>query len=127
MIKIGATCGVARIDTQASSEEIMRRADLALYRGKEDGRGAVVCWDPQMEARQVERQRAMVRLRSALNSGRALAAYQPIVELETGRITSVEALLRLRDDDGGLLAASDVFAALLDPELSRRVSRVMLD
>jgi len=59
MIKIGATCGVARIDTQASSEEIMRRADLALYRGKEDGRGAVVCWDPQMEARQVERQRAM--------------------------------------------------------------------
>ncbi len=127
MIKIGATCGVARVDTAASSEEIMRRADLALYRGKEDGRGAVVCWNPQMEARQLERQQAMMRLRSALNSGRALAAYQPIVELETGRITSVEALLRLRDDDGGLLAASDVFAALLDPELSRRVSRVMLD
>lgn len=127
MIKIGATCGVARVDTAASSEEIMRRADLALYRGKEDGRGAVVCWNPQMEARQLERQQAMMRLRSALNSGRALAAYQPIVELKTGRITSVEALLRLRDDDGGLLAASDVFAALLDPELSRRVSRVMLD
>lgn len=127
LVKIGATCGVARIDTPASSEEIMRRADLALYRGKEDGRGAVVCWNPQIEARQVERQQAMVRLRSALNSGRALAAYQPIVELESGRTTAVEALLRLRDDDGGLLAASEVFAALLDPELSRRVSRVMLD
>lgn len=127
LIKIGATCGVARIDTPASSEEIMRRADLALYRGKEEGRGAVVCWNQQMEARQFERQQAMARLRGALNSGRALAAYQPIVELGTGRVTSVEALLRLRDEDGQLLAAGDVFAALLDPELSRRVSRVMLD
>lgn len=126
-IKVGATCGVARMDSLASSEEIMRRADLALYRGKEDGRGVVVFWNRQMEARQFERQLAMTRLRGALNSGRALAAYQPIVDLATGHVTSVEALLRLRDENGQLLTASDVFAALLDPELSRRVSRVMLD
>ena len=127
LLKIGATCGVAQMDTPASSEEIMRRADLALYRGKEAGRGSVVCWDHQIEARQSERQRAIAQLRSALNDGRALAAYQPIVELESGRVVSVEALLRLRDTSGQLLSASDVFAALLDPELSRRVSRVMLD
>lgn len=127
LLRIGATCGVARMTSAAGSEEIMRRADLALYRGKEAGRGAVVCWDHQIEARQTERQRAIGQLRSALNDGRAMAAYQPIVELETGRIVSVEALLRLRDEDGTVLAASDVFSALLDPELSRRVSRVMLD
>lgn len=126
LVKVGATCGLARMDTRGSSEEIMRRADLALYRGKEDGRGAVVCWNQQMEARQFDRQRAMARLSGALNSGRALAAYQPIVELETGRTTSVEALLRLRDEGGQLIAASDVLCALLDPKLSRRVSRVML-
>lgn len=127
LLRIGATCGVARMTSAAGSEEIMRRADLALYRGKEAGRGAVICWDHQIEARQTERQRAIGQLRSALNDGRAMAAYQPIVELETGRIVSVEALLRLRDEDGTVLAASDVFSALLDPELSRRVSRVMLD
>jgi diguanylate cyclase (GGDEF)-like protein/PAS domain S-box-containing protein len=127
LLRIGATCGVARMTNAAGSEEIMRRADLALYRGKEAGRGAVVCWDQQIEARQSERQKAIAKLRSALNSGRAMAAYQPIVELETGRVLSVEALLRLRDEDDTILAASDVFAALLDPELSRRVSRVMLD
>jgi diguanylate cyclase (GGDEF)-like protein/PAS domain S-box-containing protein len=127
MLRIGATCGVARMTTAASSEEIMRRADLALYRGKEMGRGSVVCWDSQIEARQCERQQAIARLSSALNSGRAIAAYQPIVELATGRVVSVEALLRLRDTDGTIIAASDVFSALLDPELSRRVSRVMLD
>ncbi|WP_172449684.1 sensor domain-containing phosphodiesterase [Porphyrobacter sp. HT-58-2] len=127
LLKIGATCGVAQMNTPASSEEIMRRADLALYRGKEAGRGTVVCWDHQIEARQSERQRAIALLRSALNGGRALAAYQPILELESGRVVSVEALLRLRDEDGQLIAASDIFAALLDPDLSRRVSRVMLD
>jgi diguanylate cyclase (GGDEF)-like protein/PAS domain S-box-containing protein len=126
-LRIGGTCGIARMTTSASSEEIMRRADLALYRGKELGRGTVVCWDRDMEARQHERQRAIAQLGSALDKGRALAAYQPIVELATGRIASVEALLRLRDEDGRLLTASEFFSALLDPELSRRVSRVMLD
>jgi diguanylate cyclase (GGDEF)-like protein/PAS domain S-box-containing protein len=127
LLRIGATCGVARMDTPGSGEEIMRRADLALYRGKEAGRGSVVWWDEQIEARQSERQHAIARLRSALNAGRAIAAYQPIVELATSRVASVEALLRLRDEDGSIIAASEVFSALLDPELSRRVSRVMLD
>lgn len=126
-LTIGATCGLARIEQPGSGEEIMRRADLALYRGKEQGRGSVVCWDEQIEARQTERQRAIGRLRAALNEGRAIAAYQPIVALESGRIGSLEALLRLRDTDGSLITASEIFAALLDPELSRRVSRVMLD
>jgi diguanylate cyclase (GGDEF)-like protein len=126
-LRIGATCGLARMTTSASSEEIMRRADLALYRGKELGRGSVVCWDSQIEARQGQRQRAIALLRSALDGQRAMAAYQPIVELGTGRTVSVEALLRLRDEEGRLLEASEVFSALLDPELSRRVSRVMLD
>jgi diguanylate cyclase (GGDEF)-like protein len=126
-LTIGATCGLARIAQPGSSEEIMRRADLALYHGKEQGRGSVVCWDEQIEARQTERQRAIARLRAALGEGRALAAYQPIIALDTGKVVSLEALLRLRSEDGSLIAASEIFSALLDPELSRRVSRVMLD
>ena len=126
-LTIGATCGLARMDRSGSGEEIMRRADLALYRGKEEGRGSVVCWNPQIEARQTERHRATARLRAALNDGRAVAAYQPIVDLETGSIISLEALLRLQGEDGGLITASEIFSALLDPEMSRRVSRVMLD
>lgn len=126
-LTIGATCGIARIEQSGGGEEIMRRADLALYRGKEQGRGSVVCWDAQIEARQTERQRAIAQLRAALNEGRAIAAYQPIVALDSGRIVSLEALLRLRGEDGRLISASEIFSALLDPELSRRVSRVMLD
>lgn len=126
-LTIGATCGLARMEQPGTGEEIMRRADLALYRGKDKSCGGVVCWDAQIEAKQTERQRAIARLRAALNGGRAVAAYQPIVELATGRITSFEALLRLKDEDGSLITASEIFSALLDPELSRRVSRAMLD
>ncbi|GAB4479401.1 MAG: EAL domain-containing protein [Erythrobacter tepidarius] len=126
-LSVGATCGLARAEQPGSAAEIMRRADLALYHGKQQGRGHVVCWDAQIEARHSERQRASARLRIALNQGRAVVAYQPIVALETGQIVSLEALLRLRDADGTLVTASEIFAALLDPELSWRVSRVMLD
>jgi EAL domain-containing protein (putative c-di-GMP-specific phosphodiesterase class I) len=87
----------------------------------------VVCWDAQIEAKQTERQRAIARLRAALNGGRAVTAYQPIVELATGRITAFEALLRRKDEDDSLITASEIFSALLDPELSRRVSRAMLN
>ena len=56
-----------------------------------------------------------------------MAAYQPIVEPATGQITAFEALLRLKDEDDSLITASEIFSALLDPELSRRLSRAMLD
>lgn len=56
-----------------------------------------------------------------------MSASQPIIKPGTGRVVSVEALLRLHDDDGTLLAASDVFPALLDLKLPCRVSRGMLD
>lgn len=139
-LTIGATSGLARIEQPGSGEEIMRRADLALYRGKEQGRGHVVCWDEQIETRQTERQRAIVRQRAALNEGRAIAAYQPIVELGSGRIGSLEALLGpevriginlseadLRKDDFVHHLIEVAETMLLDASCQLRDSLAMLD
>jgi diguanylate cyclase (GGDEF)-like protein/PAS domain S-box-containing protein len=123
---LGATCGIARLDEVLPGEEIIRRADLALYRGKHEAPGSVIWWDETLEARQSVRKAAISRLRAALDSNQTFAAYQPIVDLETGKTVSFEALLRLSDGHGGVLAACDVFSALLDPVLSRRVSHMML-
>jgi diguanylate cyclase (GGDEF)-like protein/PAS domain S-box-containing protein len=123
---LSATCGIATVNELLPSEEIIRRADLALYKGKDEASGSVVCWDETLEVRQSARKVAVARLRTALDEGSAFAAYQPIVDLETGRIVSFEALLRLPDGQGGMLTASDVFSALLDPVISRRVSQMML-
>lgn len=123
---LGATCGMARGDEAVPGEELIRRADVALYKGKEEAPGGVVVWNETLEARQSARKLAALRLRHALDEGDAFAAYQPIIDLESGRIVSFEALLRLPDGQGGVLAACEIFSALLDPVLSRRVSQMMI-
>ncbi len=123
---LGATCGIARVAEALPGEEVIRRADMALYRGKQEAVGTVICWDETLEARQSARKAAMTRLRAALDNEDAFAAYQPIVDLENGQIASFEALLRLPDGQGGVLAACEIFSALLDPTLSRRVSHMMI-
>lgn len=123
----GATCGLAQVLERVPGEEVIRRADVALYRGKQEAPNTVVCWDNSLEARQAARKAAARHLRSALDEGTAFAAYQPIIQLETGTIASFEALLRLPDGSGGVLAACEVFSALLDPVLSRRVSHMMIE
>ena len=127
VIQVSATCGLAEMSTSAAAEELMRRADLALYHGKNNGRGAVHCWSEGIESVQATRQAAIAQLTDALNSGRAFAAYQPIVRLDDEEVEGVEALLRLRDESGRVLSASEFFPALLDPLLARRVSRFMMD
>ncbi|MGY6552113.1 MAG: sensor domain-containing phosphodiesterase [Erythrobacter sp.] len=124
---LSATCGIARAHEVLAGEEVIRRADLALYRGKQDGPGAAVCWDEGLEARQTAPRLASRRLREALDRDAVFAAYQPIIDLATRKVVALEALLRMPDGKGGVLAACDVFSALLDPGLSRRVSRMMLD
>ncbi len=123
---LGATCGMASASEVMPGEELIRRADLALYKGKQEATGTVVYWDETLEARQSARKIASLRLRHALDEGEAFAAYQPIIDLASGDVVSFEALLRLADGQGGVLAACEIFSALLDPVLSRRVSHMMI-
>ncbi|KPP96316.1 bifunctional diguanylate cyclase/phosphodiesterase [Erythrobacter sp. HL-111] len=130
---VGATCGIAQMGRKARTgggtraEELVRRADLALYHGKRTERGSVHCWSETIEGVQGARASAIASLTSALKSDRAHAAYQPIIDLATGRPFSFEALLRMRDEEGRVLTAGQVSPALLDAKLSRRVSAFMLE
>jgi len=126
-IRVSATSGLAEIREWAAGEELMRRADIALYHGKATRRGTIHCWSAEIEAVQATRQAAITQLTDALDTGRAFAAYQPIVELEGHAVEGAEALLRLRDESGQIVTASEFSPALLDPILARRVSRFMLD
>jgi diguanylate cyclase (GGDEF)-like protein len=79
----------------ATAGDIMRNADLALYRAKEEGRGRFVVFRPEMHEA-IESRTALARdLRSALSQGTGLCVhYQPQIELSTGRVTGFEALTR---------------------------------
>lgn len=84
-----------------TGEELMKRADLALYRAKSAGRGTVAFFHPEMD-RQVQARRAIeVDLRHAISSGSLDVAYQPQMKLSTGEIVGMEALVRWTHPERG--------------------------
>jgi diguanylate cyclase (GGDEF)-like protein/PAS domain S-box-containing protein len=73
---------------------LLRNADTAMYRAKEQGRNGFRFYTSDMNDRAVERLSVETRLRSALERNEFSLAYQPIIDLQTGKICSMEALLR---------------------------------
>ena len=90
-------------DPRARAEALLRRADLAMYRAKDNGRNRVEYYAEELEARAVAHVEATQTLRRALAEDQILVHYQPIVDCTTGRIVGVEALARIRAQDGSLV------------------------
>jgi diguanylate cyclase (GGDEF)-like protein/PAS domain S-box-containing protein len=89
-------------------ETLVKNADTAMYRAKEQGRDRYQLYTPAMNARAVERMALENSLRKALTRGELLVHYQPLLDLASGRIYGVEALLRWRNPDRGeVLPAAD--------------------
>ncbi len=95
---IGLASSAADEPPDAGADDLLRRADMAMYAAKERGKGRYASYDTDLEARQVEDAELAGALSQALPRGELSVVYQPIVELITGRLASVEALLRWRHD-----------------------------
>mgnify|MGYP001796280839 CR=1 FL=1 len=96
---VGASVGVALADEGTKDiESLMQNADLALYRAKTDGKGCYRFFDDKLN--QIMRRRRIVeaRMRSAVENEQFALYYQPIVNVESRRVESVEALLRWNDN-----------------------------
>lgn len=83
-----------------SAVDLQRFADLALYKSKRAGNGAVVLFEKAFVHAYEYRQRMESEFRAALQSGTIVLNYQPIVDLRTGKIQAVEALARWTDSAG---------------------------
>jgi diguanylate cyclase (GGDEF)-like protein/PAS domain S-box-containing protein len=103
-IHVTASVGVAlSSEGYGRPEELLRDADIAMYRVKRDGGDGCQLFDPEMQSRARARFQLDSELRGALERGELLLHYQPIVELHSGRIVSFEALLRWSHPTRGLL------------------------
>ena len=85
------------------AEDALRDADIAMYRAKSTERGTSQVFDPSMHEGAVNRLRIESELRHAIEADQMVLHYQPIVRLETGELTGLEALVRWQHPDRGLL------------------------
>ncbi|MCR0984926.1 PAS domain S-box protein [Roseomonas populi] len=105
----GASIGIALVSTGqgASSAEVVRNADIALYRAKAEGRGTFRFFERAMDEAVHRKQRLRVGLRTALDRGELDLHFQPLVEIRTGEVTCLEALLRWRHPDWGMISPAE--------------------
>ncbi len=90
-----------------SPEAMIRDADTAMYRAKAAGKARYVVFDQQMHLEAVTRLSLENELRDAIGSGQLVVHYQPIISLRTNRIAGVEALVRWRHPERGLIPPLD--------------------
>jgi len=108
-------------------DTLRQNADLALYDSKETGRGRFIEYSPRLRKAMIERARRINEVEAALNEGRMLAYYQPVMRLDTREIVGLEALARLRRKDGDVIAAGHFEEALREPRVACRLTARMLE
>ncbi|WP_433604184.1 putative bifunctional diguanylate cyclase/phosphodiesterase [Dactylosporangium sp. CA-139114] len=108
-IHVQGSIGIALTGPDArDADQLMRNADLAMYRAKSAGSGQFARYDPQMHTGLVERLQLAADLRRALENGDELELhYQPTIELRTGTIVGFEALVRWRHPARGMISPID--------------------
>lgn len=107
-VQIGASVGIAMFPTVAHcDEDLLRKADAALYRAKQEGRGAVRIYDLSMDVEINERVQLEGELRDGIGRGEITPYFQPLVDLRSGAITGFEILARWRHPTRGLLQPAD--------------------
>src|SRR6185503_16002229 len=101
---IGVSIGISLAPEDGKNpDELLKKADLALYRAKADGRGTYRYFETGMDARAQARRLLELDLRLALQRNEFEVHYQPIRDIATGEIAVCEALVRWRHPERGLI------------------------
>ena len=107
-VVIGASVGIALSPSDGTTcEELMRNADMALYRAKSDGGGVHRFFEREMDRLAQKRRDMEVDLRRAFTNGEFELHYQPLVDIGANRISGFESLLRWRHPDKGMISPAD--------------------
>lgn len=99
--------GVALSNSESTPESLLRSADAALFRAKDEGKSRWHIFDEAMHAQAVQRMTLESQMRHGLDAGQFTVHFQPVVDLRTGRISAHEALVRWEHPTRGRISAGD--------------------
>lgn len=127
-VQSGTSIGIAVSEAgRTDSETILSHADLALYRAKSQGRGAYRYFTEGMDQEVRARVELAGELRDAIATQQLFLEYQPQVEIETGRISGLEALVRWRHPQKGLLSPAHFVQVAENSGLIEGLGRLITD
>ncbi|MGW9453151.1 putative bifunctional diguanylate cyclase/phosphodiesterase [Streptomyces sp. NPDC055632] len=126
-VRVAASIGVAFAEPGVDAGDLLRNADLAMYRAKAAGKDRVELYAPQMQAEVVRRTELAARLRTALHDGEFALLHQPVVDLATGRIAAVSAQARWRSAQGILFTPAEYLRVTDDGDRTAELGRWLLE
>lgn len=107
-VLVSGSIGIAIAPTDGTEFNVLcRKADLAMYKAKEDGRNTFRYYDDKLDQDNVDKFNLLQRLRQAIVRQEFSLHFQPKVNLQTGKIHEVEALLRWPQPDGSMISPAD--------------------
>ena len=130
-IVVTMSIGIASLLPHHGADDVLRNADLALYRAKAEGKACAASFEPEMHVAALRRLELEAELRRAIDgesdSGSLILYYQPIARLSTGRMAGYEALVRWRHPERGLLEPLDFISLAEETGLIIPLGRWVLD
>ncbi|SEF30885.1 PAS domain S-box-containing protein/diguanylate cyclase (GGDEF) domain-containing protein [Amycolatopsis pretoriensis] len=127
-LHLDASIGVVLVGTadRRSAEDLLRDADVAMYQAKTLGRGRHHFFDVGLRERMQRRLRMEQDLRDAVHDGQLWPAYQPVVDLRTGEMVAVEALLRWTHPRHGAISPAEFIPLAEESDLINVIGKEML-
>ncbi len=125
-VTVQGSVGIALGTGEQTTSEILRSADLAMYRAKGDGKGRYAVYEPSMHEGVLERLTLKADLQRAVVAEEFDVHYQPIVALQSGAIAGVEALVRWRHPTRGLMLPGEFIGLAEETGLILPLGRLVL-
>ncbi|UPJ58271.1 EAL domain-containing protein [Bradyrhizobium sp. 192] len=126
-VVIGASIGIAMAPGDGDdSEKLLKSADMALSRAKLDARGTFAFFEAALDARAQSRRKIEVELRDAIQNDVLRPYYQPLIDLQSGRITGFEALVRWPHAERGMISPAEFIPVAEDTGLINPLGGLML-
>ncbi|MDP9389547.1 MAG: EAL domain-containing protein, partial [Actinomycetota bacterium] len=125
-VVLSGSIGIALSEPGQDADELLRNADVAMYTAKSDGKRRHRLFRPEMHHAVLHRLDLEAELRRAIDRDELLPAYQPVVDLATGAVTGMEALVRWHHPRRGVLFPSNFIAVAEETGLVRPMGQAVL-